>query len=311
MATIETMFKLQTSLCITLIVSIIGSLLCIALLFGIILFERNQHYRTLINQLVTSMYWYGILWILTLQIPTIIRYIVGPFPEVFCAVDIIYRNVFNMQVLFFLDFIILSRYIFIFYLKNPTALQEDFWKIFINAFTITFSVISQIVNFLLPGKNPNIYYVCLGYFPEKLIKFPTKANLPVTYQFLITFFLYLFASTRIKIHRKKQRANDLVQTASVPIHQGVINFQTLENFTTNVIHLFVMLVSFSATVMVNKISIDKFEIFENYFFVYIQHHFLPIFMLGTMMLINYAKNKQLRNFFMVEFISDVKDIFGI
>ena len=73
MATIETMFKLQTSLCITLIVSIIGSLLCIALLFGIILFERNQHYRTLINQLVTSMYWYGILWLVTLQFPTIVK----------------------------------------------------------------------------------------------------------------------------------------------------------------------------------------------------------------------------------------------
>ena len=145
-------------------------------------------------------------------------------------------------------------------------------------------------------------------FPEKLIKFPTKANLPVTYQFLISLFLYLFASTRIKIHRKKQRANDLLQSA---IHQGVINFQTLENFATNITHLFVMLISFSATVMVNKISIDKFEIFENYFFVYIQHHFLPIFMLGTMMLINYAKNKQLRKFFMVEFISDLKDIFGI
>ena len=84
------------------------------------------------------------------------------------------------------------------------------------------------MNYLLPGKNPNIYYVCLGYFPEKLVQFPTKANLPIVYHFLISFFLYLFASIRIKIHRKKQRANDLVQTASVPIHQGVINFQTLE-----------------------------------------------------------------------------------
>ena len=129
--------------------------------------------------------------------------------------------------------------------------------------------------------------------------------------FLISFFLYIFASIRIKIHRNKQRANDLVQSAPVTINQGVINFQTLENFATNVTHLFVMFISFSATVIVNRISVDKFEIFENYLFVYIQHHVLPIFMLGTMMLINYAKNKQLRNFFIFEFISDIKEIFGI
>ena len=300
------MFEFQTSLWVAILFSTLGSIICLALLFCIILFERNQHFRTLIDQLVTSMHWYGILWIFTVQVPTTIRYFVGPFPTFLCALDVIYKNVFNMQVLFFLDFIILCRYIFIFHLKNPTSLQEDFWKIFINLFSITFCFISQIVIFLMPGKHPNIYFVCLGHYPKNMINLPTKPNYPVVFQFLFSFAFFIFASIRFKIHRNKQNANDLVQSVSVQYNQNSINFQTLENFATNVIHLFVMVMAFSSTVILNKISIDKFEVFENYALIFFQHHVLPISMFGTMMILNYAKNKPLRRFFIFEFLPDVK-----
>jgi hypothetical protein len=38
---------------------------------------------------------------------------------------------------------ILVRYIFLFHLKNPTALQDDFWKLFINMATLATSFIGQ------------------------------------------------------------------------------------------------------------------------------------------------------------------------
>ena len=98
----------------TLFISSIASVVNIILLFGIICFEKNHHYRTLINQLVTSMYWYGILWIISIQIPTTLRYLVASFPPILCSLDVILRNVFMMQVLFFLDAVLLCRYIFIF-----------------------------------------------------------------------------------------------------------------------------------------------------------------------------------------------------
>ncbi len=61
------------------------------------------------------------------QIPAIIRYIVGPFPEMICHVDTILRNFYTMQGLLFLDAMTLVRYIFLFHIKNPAALQDDFW----------------------------------------------------------------------------------------------------------------------------------------------------------------------------------------
>ena len=97
----KNMFEFQAPLCFGILFATLGSLFCLTLLLRLIHFERNHHFRTLIDQLITSMYWYGILWIFTLQVPTTIRYIVGPFPTFVCAVDVIYRNVFTMQVLFF------------------------------------------------------------------------------------------------------------------------------------------------------------------------------------------------------------------
>ena len=292
------MFEFQAPLCFGILFAILGSLFCLILLLSLIHFERNHHFRTLIDQLITSMYWYGILWIFTLQVPTTIRYIVGPFPTFVCAVDVIYKNVFTMQVLFFFDFIILSRYIFIFHLKNPTALQEDFWKIFINIFTISFSIISQIVIFFISVKHPTVYYVCLGYYPKSIIHLKTKINPPIVFHFLFIFALFIFSSIRIKIHKNRQKEKKFMQSC--------INNQALENYAINVIHLFLMVMAFSSSVVASGVSIDKLEVLENYIFMYNQHHFLPMFMLGTMLILNYAQNKPLRRFLFAEFLPDLQ-----
>ena len=97
-----------------------------------------------------------------------------------------------------------------------------------------------------------------------------------------------------------------MQSVSIQYNQNSINFQTLENFATHVTHLFVTLMAFSSTFIINKISVDKFEVFENYSLIFFQQNVLPISMLGTMMILNYAKNKPLRRFLFVEFLPDVK-----
>ena len=296
------MFEDKVLVYSTLSISTIASVANITLLFGIICFEKNHYYRTLINQLVTSMYWYGILWIICIQIPTTVRYLVASFPPILCSLDVILRNVFMMQVLFFLDAVLLCRYIFIFHLKNPTALQEDFWKLYINLLTILFSFIAQFYQFMLPGKQPNIYYICLGTFPNNLISTPTKPNSPAIYQFLVSFVFYACASIRIKIHSKKENANQMIQTATISLQQAWINTQTLENFVINVIHLWVMLSGFLVTVVINKLRLDELDFYPNYFWIYATHHYVPISMTFTMMALNYGKNKLLIKFLFSEFL---------
>jgi hypothetical protein len=45
----------------------------------------------------------------------------------------------------------LFRYVFIFWLKNPAAFEDDFWLIFVNAWSMTFSFLSQLPRALVPG----------------------------------------------------------------------------------------------------------------------------------------------------------------
>ena len=44
------------------------------------------------------------------------------------------------------------RYIMIFVLKNPVALNDDFWNLFLNASVMIFASVTQAVYFMSPGK---------------------------------------------------------------------------------------------------------------------------------------------------------------
>jgi hypothetical protein len=77
--------------------------------------------RTLINQLFSSGMVPPLLFNLLVQIPTILRYLIGPYPAWICYLDLILRNIFGMATLFFLDAIVIVKYIFTIHTKNPTA----------------------------------------------------------------------------------------------------------------------------------------------------------------------------------------------
>ena len=296
------MFEDKFTLYLTLTISTLGSLLNIFLISGIITFERNQHYRTLINQLFSSMFSYGIIWNIIIQIPITIRYLGPCFPDILCSLDIILRNAIFMQILFFLDAVLLCRYIFIFHLKNPTGLQEDFWKLFINMFTISFCILSQVAHFMFPGKRPNMYYVCLGEFPNKYVSSPVKPNISEMALLIFSFVFYICASIRIKIHSKLQnKQNPLFQTGAVLIERACINMQVLENFVANVIYLCILLSTFIVTVSGNRLSLDEIDLFPNYLWLYATHHLVPFSMMFSIVGINYGNNLMLRTFFLKEY----------
>ena len=296
------MFEDKLTLYVTLTISTLGTLLNFFLLTGIIQFEKNHHYRTLINQLFTSMFWYGLMWIFLIQIPNTINYLGLSFPEILCALDIILRNTIFMEIIFLLDTVLLCRYIFIFHLKNPTALQEDFWKLFINLFSITLCIISQVSQFMLPGKKPNIYYVCLGEFPNKYVSSPVKLNISQIVLVLFSFVFYIYASIQIKIHSKSNnKPNPLFQTVSVQTRQVFINMQTFENFAANIIYLCILFSDFMVTVAGNKLSLDEIDLYPNYFWFYAIHHLVPFSSMLTIIAMNYCNNLMLRKFLLTEY----------
>ena len=101
----------------------------VLLLYSIIWFEHfgSDLKRTLINKFLVSACWLGIEFEIVLHGTNMIRYAIGPFPASVCIFRTIILYSGTMNVLFFVDMNLLSRYIFIFILKNPAALIDDFW----------------------------------------------------------------------------------------------------------------------------------------------------------------------------------------
>ncbi len=129
---------------------IIGASLCILLSFftftsvyGIIWFERfgSDLKRIFINRIVSSICWNFLLWLIVVQIPELFWFFYHPVSENFCLINLLLRNAFFTQIVLFLDVIVISRYIFIFWMKNPLSFQDDFWHCFINIWIVTFRLV--------------------------------------------------------------------------------------------------------------------------------------------------------------------------
>jgi hypothetical protein len=124
------------------------------LVYSIILFERDNHHRTLINQLMASAMWTGVFWNLTVQPLAFYRFMVGPIPvEMLCNINSVLKNAIPMHILLLLDAILIVKYVFTFHMKNPTAMQDDFWKNFLNVWMMICTSISQVIYVMAPGKD--------------------------------------------------------------------------------------------------------------------------------------------------------------
>ena len=87
----------------------------------------------------------------------------GPQPEFFCFANTFLRNAVKWQTLLLLDASVLARYISIFWLKNPSAVHEDFWNTFLNIWICGVSIITNFVMFTRKGLT---YAFCRLRFPR-------------------------------------------------------------------------------------------------------------------------------------------------
>ena len=106
--------------------------------YGIIWFERfgSDLKRIFINKMVSSVCWSILAWTVFIKIPDLVMYFYRPFPEMFCHLHLILKNVIIFQIILFLNSIIIMRYIMMFWLKNPINFKDDFWSIFINIWIV-------------------------------------------------------------------------------------------------------------------------------------------------------------------------------
>ena len=182
----------------TMLVSIITSpILCI-----IIKYEKNLHYRTLINQMVSSVMWNALLYNIVMPPLTLLFNIITPINSpVVCRIYFLVHSIITDHVVFLADAMIVIKYIFIFHLKNPTAVQDDFWKFWINLWTYIFCLLTGIVYNTIPGRDKPRISICIGKIPMKHIKAPYKIAGHSIFMFLLTLLINVGFFTVHIIHR--------------------------------------------------------------------------------------------------------------
>jgi len=114
--------------------SILMTIVICCLCAGIIWYEQcgSDLKRILINQLVSSFGWIALNGYILIVVPDLLMYFYRPLPLWFCYLNILYRNIVVVYCFLLLDAIIIVRYAFIFWLKDPLSFMDTFWCIFIN-----------------------------------------------------------------------------------------------------------------------------------------------------------------------------------
>ena len=195
---------------LSILTFIIGTIFGLILEFGIIWYERNgnHRYRTVINQMFSTISWLVVSYILLVYIPDGIRYLIGPLSTTLCDLHLFLKNFLCICVLLTLDCIILLRYIFIFKLSNFAVVNDDLVATFLQ-FTILLSGLwMTAVKRMSVGRMPLNFFMCSGENPdgdvavhtsnEIIRKFDTRGILVV-----ISLFLNMFVSLKIFLYQRK------------------------------------------------------------------------------------------------------------
>jgi hypothetical protein len=220
------------------------SMVTIVLACCIIWYEKfgSDKKRTIVNLLVSSICWNAIVWNVTIQSVGIARILSGPFHQTFCFWHYILRRALLTQLILVADAITLIRYLFIFWLQNPGAFNDEFWNLFINLWTIGMSFILQFTKSYLPHPKIYQYNLCIGHPPDQ---FENSIELGVE---SLSFLLQMAFFALIKINQLKKPFIVNLKTQDL----ALIEKYSLVKFTFKI--CFVIIVMFAMTYYVSTIA---------------------------------------------------------
>jgi len=107
--------------------------------------------QTLITLLVSSLQWSMVEFLGLVTTTDILRYFYGPLNRNFCFLKTTVTAAIVFQLLLFTTSIGLTRFIFIALVRNPGAVDDKFWAIFLNIWIRLASYALQTVSMFSPG----------------------------------------------------------------------------------------------------------------------------------------------------------------
>ncbi len=154
-----------------IIFALVTSLLIPVLMYTIIWYERygSDNKRTLLNKFASLACWSAIEYYLVAQTLEIVTFLFAPLPAHFCLFTRIVRSSVFIELLLFFDLITLTRYFYIFWLKNPTGFNDEFWANYFHIWVKMFSIIFMSTFHIVSIHQSFNYYICSGQDPTTAI----------------------------------------------------------------------------------------------------------------------------------------------
>jgi len=227
-----------------------------------------------------------------------VRFITGPMNANYCFLKTIWRSSYVTCMLLYFDFIALTRYIFVFHLKNPSAFKDDFWIVFVNAWIKGASVIFNAAWFYQAEHQILDSYLCSGNDPTEDFKKPLKLYATTELGSLL---FNLFAYARIKHHNmsktEKGPVSRNVQLKELFLSDDVKN--SMASLTTNLfslssICLLLLWAAYLSQVMASEVKNYTIEI-------YLSFLVFPVILIALFLLTYYIRHKPLRIVASVQF----------
>ena len=281
-------------------------IVCLLLCYSIIWYEKYglDAKRTLINQLYSLQWWTGIEFILMVTLPEWFRFISGPLPELPCLMHLFVAYSIFGKFLILQTGLIVIRYIWIFWLKNPLAFKDDFWCCFINIWSNVFTAWPHFVFVFLPGRQQISYYICIGCNPSKNSQQEQKTDYAAYIILFGSLVAHILMSGRIFLYKHKIKPRSGTITKNGGLLTAVEN-KYLSNFITLTSGLVVTVVFSFLLIKYSSIEPINYNRFPQYMLVYwIQMINAPL-SLVLLAILSYAKNLQMRTVMLRE----TKDFF--
>ena len=277
---------------VKLILSFIFTLLFCLLCYGAIWYDEqgSDHNLTLMHKLFYIVFWIAISSLPIIQVMQVSIQLFGPFNQSLCFLIILLKNIVRTDILLFLCANIIARYILIFHLKNPLAVVDGFWCVFISLWIFGFGLSQNFVLYYLPGRQPTNYFICSGIDPTPFLSLPQKG---VGQTEVFSFVIQFLVKSRILYFKRINREGYAGGNQNASNGLFNLDFKSLADFTTNILIIlaFALLALLNRTV--SSMTLTEMNKFPNYILVYVFQLLGPCLLSFSVCLIYYLRHQEL------------------
>jgi hypothetical protein len=251
--------------------------------YWLVMLEKKSNYRTLINQIVSSVHWIVLIYNITMPLLTTIIHLNSPTNSpLICEAYFFAVTFISLYTTLLADAMLVVKYLFVFHLKNPTAIQDDFWKILINLWICLFWMISLTVYNSMPGREHAKINVCIGRIPVKYFDEGVKKNW-VTIAVILFSILLNIAFWIIRILYKN------CWTKKYQKYEQYKNYVTNKNneervdYISLLVSVFLLLGTTTHMYHISNMNPTELDSYPNYVSFYVNDHVLnPIVIISVL-----------------------------